>query len=108
MIHGAPGEPVGSINSVAAEEIQAEISKEIIANARIDGSPPTEISSRETIEQHVDRIKVRKNQLAVHMRSNAYGSESLSGDDDRFIDEQHLQNARTVIVPWKKPSKPAR
>lgn len=107
-IRGASDEPVGSVNRVPAEEIDAVISKTIIANARSDGSSPTEAQSREVIEQHVDRIEVRKSQLAVHMKPSDHGSESFSGDDDSFSHEQLIQKARIVIVPWKKPSKPAR
>ena len=107
-IRGASDESVGSVNRVPAEEIEAVISKAIIANASIDGVSQTETLPRETIERHVERIDVRKNQLAVHMKRSTYESEILSGDDANSSDDLHFQKARTIIVPWKKPSKLAR
>lgn len=107
-IRGASDEPVGSVNRVPAEEIEVVISKTVIANVAIDGAPQTVALSREIIEQYVDRIEVRKNQLVIHMKPSGHGPSDFDENDESSIDDGYPRKARTVIVPWKKPSKPAR
>jgi hypothetical protein len=53
--------------------------------------------TREVIESVVAKIEVRKTQLAIH----------LKGDDGQDGIDAAPSN-RIVLVPWRKPSKPAR
>lgn len=95
-IRGAPDGPVGSVTRVPAPEIEAVISKAVMANIALDSERPSEDPdnlSRDVIERSVIRIEVRRNQLAIHLRP-ADGSEPDTAPS-------HL-----VVVPWKKPSKP--
>jgi hypothetical protein len=97
-IRGSVDEPVGSINRVPAIDIEAVISKAVTANANIESIPaagPT--LTREVIESVVAKIEVRKTQLAIH----------LKGDDGQDGIDAAPSN-RIVLVPWRKPSKPAR
>jgi DNA invertase Pin-like site-specific DNA recombinase len=97
-IRGSVDEPVGSINRVPAIDIEAVISKAVTANANIESIPtagPT--LTREVIESVVAKIEVRKTQLAIH----------LKGDDGQDGINAAPSN-RIVLVPWRKPSKPAR
>jgi hypothetical protein len=97
-IRGSVDEPVGSINRVPAIDIEAVISKAVTANANIESIPtagPT--LTREVIESVVAKIEVRKTQLAIH----------LKGDDGPDGIDAAPSN-RIVLVPWRKPSKPAR
>jgi DNA invertase Pin-like site-specific DNA recombinase len=97
-IRGSADEPVGSINRVPAIDIEAVISKAVTANANIESIPtagPT--LTREVIESVVAKIEVRKTQLAIH----------LKGDDGQDGINAAPSN-RIVLVPWRKPSKPAR
>src|SRR6188472_296337 len=68
-IRGQTDEPVGSVTRVPASEIEVAISKAVIANTETDEPVSNETLSRETLEQFVTRIEVRKNQLAIHLRS---------------------------------------
>ena len=68
-IRGTPDKSVGSNTRVPASEIEVTISKAVIANTNIDEPLSNDTLSRETIERFVTRIEVRKNQLAIHLRS---------------------------------------
>ena len=55
------------------------------------------ILSRSEIELAVARIEVRKCQLAIHLKR-----------DDGQESHDATRSSRMVLVPWKKPSRPAR
>jgi hypothetical protein len=107
-IRGQTDEPVGSITRVPASEIETTISKAVIANTDVDESLSNETLPRETIEWFVIRIEVRKNQLAINLRSEGNDNQAILGPYDPNSAEQSALTSRTVVVPWKKPSKPAR
>jgi len=107
-IRGTPDKSVGSITRVPASEIEATISKEIIANTGIDDRLSTDALPRETIERSVARIEVRKNQLAIHLRSGENDLQWIQSNHDPDPAEHRAVTSRIVVVPWKKPSRPAR
>jgi hypothetical protein len=63
---------------------------------------------RETLERFVTRIEVRKNQLAIHLRSGENDHQRIQSHHDPDPAEHRALTSRTVVVPWKKPSRPAR
>ena len=67
-IRGQTDEPLGFVTRVPASELEATISKAVIANTDIDDPLSNETLSRETLERFVTRIEVRKNQLAINLR----------------------------------------
>ena len=107
-IRGQTDEPVGSVTRVPASEIEATISKAVIANTDIDEPLSNETLSRDTLERFVTRIEVRKNQLAIHLRSGENDIQRTQNHHDPDPAEHHAVTSRTVVVPWKKPSRPAR
>ena len=78
-IRGQTDEPVGTVTRVPASEIEATISKAVIANTETD--EPTNTLSREAIVRFVTRIEVRKNQLAIHLRS---GENDIQRTQNRY------------------------
>jgi site-specific DNA recombinase len=65
--------------------------------------------SRETIERFVTRIEVRKNQLALNLRSGENDIQGIQSNHDHPDPAEHRGfTSRIVVVPWKKPSRPAR
>lgn len=105
-IRGQTDEPVGSVTRVPASDIEASISKAVMANTDVDEPSSNETLSREVLERFVIQIEVRKNQLAIHLRS---GENDIQGtQDDPDPDESRAVATRIIVVPWKKPSRPAR
>ncbi len=77
-----------------------------MANTNVDEPSSNETKSREVLERFVIQIEVRKNQLAIHLRS---GENDIKGtQDDPDPDESRAVATRIIVVPWKKPSRPAR
>jgi hypothetical protein len=107
-IRGTPDKSVGSITRVPASQIEATISKAIIANTGIEDPLSTDTLRRETIERFVARIEVRKNQLAIHLRSNENDIHWIQIHHDPDPAEHRAVTSRIVVVPWKKPSRPIR
>lgn len=98
LIRGAIDEPVGSVTRVPAADIEAVIAQAVTAHADIEESRSGgSILSRKQIELAVARIEVRKSQLAIHLKGDD-GQDSLDA----------TRSSRMVLVPWKKPSRPAR
>jgi hypothetical protein len=75
-----------------------------MANTDIDEPFSNETLSRDTIERFVTRIEVRRNQLAINLRSNENENQGIQSRPA----EHHAVTSRIVVVPWKKPSRPAR
>lgn len=105
-IRGQTDKPVGSVTRVPASVIEVTISKAVIANTDMDDPLSTDALPREAIERFVARIEVRKNQLAIHLRSGENDIQIRSNHDPNSA-EHRAVTSRTVVVPWKKPSRPA-
>jgi hypothetical protein len=93
---------------VPASELEATISKAVIANTEIDEPPSNETLSRDTLERFVTRIEVRKNQLAIHLRSGENDIQRIQNHHHPDPAEQSALTSRTIVVPWKKPPRPTR
>jgi hypothetical protein len=93
---------------VPASELEATISKAVIANTDIDESFSNETLSRDTLERFVTRIEVRKNQLAINLRFGENDIQRTHNYHHPDPAESHAVTSRIVVVPWKKPSRPAR
>ncbi|WP_425909812.1 recombinase family protein [Nitrobacter sp. TKz-YC02] len=106
-IRGQADTPIGSVTRVPASELEVTISKAVIANTDIDESFSNETLSRDTLERFVTRIEVRKNQLAINLRSEGNDNQEILSPYDPNSAEQPALTSRTVVVPWKKPSRPA-
>jgi hypothetical protein len=107
-IRGQTDEPVGSVTRVPASEIEATISKAVIANTDLNEPLSNETLSRDTLERLVTRIEVRKNQLAINLRFDENDIQRTQNHYDPDPAEPHAVASRTIVVPWKKPSRPAR
>ncbi|WP_347264407.1 recombinase family protein, partial [Nitrobacter sp.] len=105
-IRGQTDEPVGSVTRVPASEIEAVIFRAVMANTDIDEPSLNETLSREVLERFVIRIELRKSQLAIHLRSGENDTQGTQDDPDP--DESRAVATRIIVVPWKKPSRPAR
>jgi DNA invertase Pin-like site-specific DNA recombinase len=111
-IRGPVDEPVGSVTRVPATDIETVISKAVTTQANVESIPAAGSTlSREAIKSAVVKIEVRKNQLAIHLK-NGDGNDNQDGewdvDPNAAEGRSQTSGARVVLVPWKKPSKPAR
>jgi hypothetical protein len=79
-----------------------------MANTDIDDQLSNETLSRETLERFVTRIEVRKNQLAINLRFGENDIQRTHNYHHPDPAESHAVTSRIVVVPWKKPSRPAR
>ncbi len=111
-IRGPTDGQLGSVTRVPASDIEAVIANAVIAHTNIAG--PTSAGptlSREALEAAVTKIEVRKNHLAVYLKDSGGNCDNESGGVDEDAD-QRLPNQTSanhiILVPWKKPSKPAR
>jgi len=105
-IRGQADTPIGSVNRVSASEIEATISKAVLANTGLDAPVSNDTLSRETLERFVTRIEVRKNQLAITLRSDGNDNQEIHSHHDPDPAEHRALTSRIVVVPWKKPSRP--
>jgi hypothetical protein len=96
------------VTRVPASELEITISKAVMANTDIDEPLSNETLSRETLERFVTRIEVRKNQMAIHLKSGENDIQRTHNHHDPDSPEHRAVTSRTVVVPWKKPSRPAR
>ena len=102
-IRGAPDERLGSVTRVPAADIEAAISKAVIAHAKIESVPAAGSTlTREAMKSAVAKIEVRKSQLAIHLK----GDDSHHDDGRDGIDQMSAK--RIVLIPWKKPTRPVR
>jgi hypothetical protein len=95
-IRGQADTPIGSVNRVSASEIEATISKAVLANTGLDAPVSNDTLSRETLERFVTRIEVRKKKFAIDLRS--------SGEGDIQRTHNHLPPmVRSTSSAWMAP-----
>jgi site-specific DNA recombinase len=88
LLHGQPGH-VGSVRRVPAAEVEALVACAV----REHLGDPTESEDRDLIRNHVVRVEVQADQLAVDLKAEkAPGDPPNTEDNDRLI----------LRVPWKK------
>ena len=111
-IRGPTDESLGSVTRVPASDIEAVIANAVIAHTNIAG--PTHVGSilsLEALEAAVSKIEVGKNQLAVHLKDRGGNCDNEHGGVDADADQRlppERSTKRIMLLPWKKPSKPAR
>src|SRR5438445_11810772 len=87
-LHGEPGR-VGSVRRVPAAEVEALVGSAV----REHLGDPTESEDRDLIHNHVVRVEVQADQLAVELKAGEAPSDPPNAEDhDRFV----------LRVPWKK------
>jgi DNA invertase Pin-like site-specific DNA recombinase len=88
LLHGQPGR-VGSVRRVPAAEVEALVECAV----REHLGDPTESEGRDLIRNHVVRVEVQADQLAVELKAEKAPSDPPNAvDNDRFV----------LRVPWKK------
>jgi hypothetical protein len=103
-LHGA-GAPAGSISRVPASEIEAAVIKALAVHLG-DRTRPTADPNRmhrDTVTANVARIEVRKNQLAVRLKTpNLEGA--MDRDQGIELDPRASSNdSSLLLIPWCKP-----
>ena len=106
-IRGPADQRVGSVTRVPATAIETAIVKALASHGSIPGQTEPSTRTREAIEAAVARIEVRRNQLAIHLKGDDTDRNYESPDDGQAI-ERSSEKPDVILIPWKKPSKPAR
>jgi site-specific DNA recombinase len=88
LLHGQPGR-VGSVRRVPAAEVEALIECAV----REHLGDPTESDGRDLVRDHVVRVEVQADQLAVELKA-----EKVPSDPPNAADNNRL----VLRVPWKK------
>jgi hypothetical protein len=88
LLHGQPGR-VGSVRRVPAAEVEALVASAV----REHLGDPTESEDRDLIRNHVVRVEVQADQLAVELKA-----EKAPSDPPNAVDHDRL----VLRVPWKK------
>jgi DNA invertase Pin-like site-specific DNA recombinase len=89
LLHGQPGR-AGSVRRVPAAEIEALIAYGV----REHFEDSTESADRDLIRNHVVRVDVQANQLAVELKAEASRNPSNAAGNDRPV----------LRIPWRKTS----
>ena len=106
-IRGRTNEPVGSVTRVPALHIEAAILQALQANSKVaEANSEQSITPRQILQDAVVRIEVRKRQLAIHLKGSGAGCDAAHDVID--VSPGESTPPRVILVPWKKPSKPAR
>jgi site-specific DNA recombinase len=88
LLHGQPGRG-GSVRRVPAAEVEALVECAV----REHLGDPTESEGRDLVRNHVARVEVQADQLAVELKAEKAPSDPPNAvDNDRFV----------LRVPWKK------
>ena len=88
LLHGQPGR-VGSVRRVPAAEVEALVECAV----REHLGDPTESEDRDLIRNHVVRVEVQADQLAVELKA-----EKAPSDPPNAVDHDRL----VLRIPWKK------
>jgi site-specific DNA recombinase len=89
LLHGQPGR-VGSVRRVPAAEVEALVGCAV----REHLGDPTEGEDRDLIRNHVVRVEVQADKLAIELKAEKARSDPNAVDHDRLF----------LRVPWKKTS----
>ena len=87
LLHGQPGR-AGSVRRVPAAEVEALVASAV--REHLEDS--TERDDRDLIRNHVVRVEVQADQLAVELKAEASSDPPNAVDNDRLV----------LRVPWKK------
>ena len=107
-LRGGAEAPAGSVSRVPASDIEAVVSKALAVHLGDRTKPTTDANRmhREIVTANVARIEVRKNQLAVRLKTpNADAAmdrrSRRSSVDPR--DRATTKAAHCLLIPWCKP-----
>jgi hypothetical protein len=89
LLHGQPGR-VGSVRRVPAAEVEALVGSAV----REHLGDPTESEDRDLIRNHVVRVEVQADQLAVELKAE----KAPPSDPPNAVDHDRL----VLRIPWKK------
>lgn len=110
-LRGPTDDPQGSVTRVPTKDVESAIVNALTRRESILRAITPSTITRDAIEAAVVRIEVRRNQLAIQLK----GADANSDVDDVSDDRNECQavqstsgNPNLILVPWKKPSKPAR
>ncbi|HYI29427.1 MAG TPA: recombinase family protein [Bradyrhizobium sp.] len=108
-IRGTTNEPVGSVRRVPASAIDRVICGAVIAHTGFEAVAGPMLS-REVIAAAVAKIEVRKTQLAIHLKGDEARRDEDNDESTGGGRTPRLASAkpRVILIPWTKPSKPAR
>jgi DNA invertase Pin-like site-specific DNA recombinase len=104
LLHGQPGR-AGSVRRVPAAEVEA-----LVAGAvREHLEDATESADRDLIRNHVVRVEVQADQLAVELKADASTDPPNAADNDRLVlripwRKMSMRRRRDIIVPASLPS----
>ena len=93
LLHGQP-ERAGSVHRVPATEVEALVASAVRGHLR----DSTGSDDKDLIRDHVVRVEVQADQLAVELKAEASNDPSDAVDNDRPV----------LRVPWRKTSKKRR
>src|SRR5438876_11324687 len=88
LLHGQPGR-IGSVRRVPAADVEALVGCAV----REHLGDPTESEDRDFIRNHVVRVEVQADQLAVELKA-----EKAPSDPPNAVDNDRL----VLRIPWKK------
>ena len=105
-LRGGATSPAGSVSRVPAADIEGVVSK-ALARQLGDRNAPTakDKPDRALVAANIARIEVRKNQLAIFLKSSnpdATMDVALGGDPDSRGTRDDL-NSSLLLIPWCKP-----
>jgi site-specific DNA recombinase len=104
-LRGEAKSPAGSVSRVPAADIEAVVSKALAVHLgdRNGSAANDNPMDRTTVAANITRIEVRKNQLAISLKSpNADPAMDVAQAADRNATRDDL-NGSVLLIPWLKP-----
>jgi hypothetical protein len=105
VLRGPAKLSAGSISRVPAPEIEAAVIKGIRAHLEDSTKSPVDQhpTKREFVTANVARIELRKDQLAIRLRSPG-ADDAIDRDADSEADEPRKGKSNLLLlIPWRKP-----
>jgi hypothetical protein len=103
-LRGGAKLPAGSVSRVPATDVEAAVTKALAAHLQKQNGtmPNSGAMDRVAVAANVARIEVRKNQLAVALKSPAEDQDQ--GDDaSRIAFDRSCADNLLLLIPWCKP-----
>jgi site-specific DNA recombinase len=95
--------PVGSVSRISAEDIETVVLKAIRGHIEASCNSSSEMSDRETIAVHIEKIEVHSRHLAIHIKTSAASmGQGAPTPIDQQDSDQDRRQSKPIVIPWSK------
>jgi hypothetical protein len=105
VLRGPAKLTAGSISRVPAPEIEAAVIKGLRSHLgdSVKSPPDQHLTERGFVTANVARIEVRKDELAIRLKSSEPNDGSDCDDDNETLEPSKGEGNSLLLIPWRKP-----